>query len=659
MNKKRLLPFIIVIALIVGGGIWAIVATANKKEQQAIDTLKEDWLTALSEQNFDELPQLVTKSSLKTAQYSEQDLIDKYTTIFEGIALSNMTYDVKDSDKLTLRYTASFDTAIGALTDLPYEATIVEEEDTFKIDWTATLIFPDMLASDKVRYTVEPATRGEITDRNGVIIAENGERPRAGVVPNQLGEGATRTANIANIAAALSISPTFIDSQLAQSWVKEDSFVPLKTMPTNNVTVIDGVLYDKVASRIYPFADATAQLIGYVGKVTAEDIEKNPALSSNDVIGRSGLEMAFDAQLRGTKGGEIYLETADGEKRATVIHNEAQPGETIQLTIDTITQQQAFDALGNAAGTTVIMQPESGDLLALASKPSYNPNLFVTGISQSQYDLYNNDANKPFISRFTARYAPGSTFKPITAAIGIEAGTLKPDEAIAIADMKWQPDNSWGSYFISRLNYAPTVNLETSLVKSDNIYYAQQALRMGEETFRAGLQKLIFGEKLDLPLAMEPAQISNEEHFGSDTLLADTAYGQGQMLMSPIQMAATYSVVPNNGKLVYPKLLKDAKINTKDVFSANTIATIQPALKQVVTAADGTGRVLHVVPNIAAKTGTAELKATQQGRGIENSLIMAYDTAQQKYLAVSLIENHQAVGKSAAEMIIPVLQGLQ
>lgn len=650
---------LVAIILLIGGGIYAYIVNAQNKEAEALQSLREQWLEALAEQDFERLPTLVTAASLENAGYTEQDFIEKYTNIYSGIAISNMTYTLRETDEWLLDYTASFDTAVGPITDLPYQAKIVEEGDAFKIDWTAELIFPDMLADDKVRYTVAQPLRGEITDRNGVIIAENGERPRAGVVPGQLGTGETRTAMIARIAQALSISPAFIEKQLQQNWVTDETFVPLKTLPTNDTPPIDGVLYDKIASRLYPFAEATAQLIGYVGKVTAEDIEKNPALSANDVIGRTGLEMTFDERLRGQKGGEIYIESANGDKRATIIQNEPQHGETIQLTIDTIAQQSAYDALGSATGTTVLMAPTTGDLLALVSKPSYNPNLFVTGISQSQYDVYNNNEDKPFISRFSARYAPGSTFKPITAAIGIEAGTLQPTEALTIPDMKWQPDNSWGSYFVTRLNFANPVNLETALVKSDNIYFAQQALAMTGEKFVGGLAKLIFTEDLALPLAMEPAQFSNDDSITSDILLADTAYGQGEMLISPIQMTSIYSVLANDGQLAYPRLVMDTEPKTKSAFSSETIATIEPSLVKVVTQQDGTGHVLNVVPNVAAKTGTAELKATQEGRGIENSLILAHDTAASKYVAVSIVEHHQEVGKSAAELLIPVLQQLQ
>lgn len=659
MNKKWFIPLIALVVILVGiGSVFAYRTYTYNQTQQAYADLRAAWVDAVTTKQFDALPALVSSSSLKEAGYTEEDLVTKYTNIFNGIEVEHVAITLQQTEEAILQYTASFDTAVGKIENLPYKANIVEENEQYKIAWDATMIFPDMLATDKVRYRVAHPTRGEIADRNGVIIAENGERPQAGVVRSSLGEGAARTEKIAAIARALQITPDFIETQLAQKWVTDDVFVPLKTMPTAEKPAIDGVLYQMTASRIYPLAEKAAHLIGYVGKVNAEDLEKNPALSANDVIGRSGLEKALDAQLRGQKGGEIYIETADGEKRATIATVDAVHGETIQLTIDVLAQERAYDALGDGVGATVVMAPTTGELLAVVSKPSYNPNLFVTGISQAQYAAYNDNPNKPFIARYSARYAPGSTFKPITAALGIEAGTLNPTEAIAIPDMKWQPDNSWGSYYVSRLNFAATVDLTTSLVKSDNIYYAQQALRIGGDVFHEGLNKLVFGEQFTLPIAMTPAQISNEETFTATTLVADTAYGQGQMLLSPLQMLATYSVLPNDGELVYPKLLQTDETKTKPTFKAETIATIEPALVQVVTSPEGTGHILNAVRNVAAKTGTAELKATQEGRGVENSLILAYDTANTRYIAVSIIENYTNT-PSAAERIVPLLQSFQ
>lgn len=243
------------------------------------------------------------------------------------------------------------------------------------------------------------------------------------------------------------------------------------------------------------------------------------------MIGKVGLEQAYDKQLRGQDGGNITITDENGNARSVLQKVDKKDGEKIQLTIDKNVQSQAYDIFNNRPGSSVVMDPQQGDLLA-ASSPSFDPNKMANGISQADYDGYANNENLPFTARFATGYAPGSTFKTITGGIGLDAGTLKPDEEIAINGLKWQKDASWGDYFVTRVKEASPVNLRTALVNSDNIYFAQQTLRMGEETFRKGLDKFIFGEKLDLSIPMNPAQISNEDKFNSEILLADTGYGQ-------------------------------------------------------------------------------------------------------------------------------------
>ena len=661
MKKKWVLVTgIVAILLLAVGSVFGYHQWNEAKAQEKKELAAKEWVVSLKEQSFENIPHLVTADSLEKAGYTEESIAEKYKAIFGGIGVSNMEIDYKIDEEDTLEYVATFDTVLGTISEVQYKTKLVESGEEYKVNWTAELIFPGMLSDDKIRYTVDEANRGEIVDGKGSPLALNTTTYQAGVVPKNLGEGETRTTKIGQIAESLGITVEFIEEQLGQGWVQDEHFVPLKTLPYGADTpVIEGVQYQQKGTRAYPLREAAAHLTGYVGEVNADDIEKNPTLQVGDVIGRSGLELTFEKELRGQNGGEIYIETANGDRRATIQKIEKQDGQTIEVTIDANLQQTAFDALENAAGSTVVMEPKTGNLLALVSKPSYNPNQFVVGISQSQYDAYSNDEEKPFISRITTRYAPGSTFKPITAAIGLESGVTTIDEVHQIAGLQWQKDKSWGNYRISRVSETARVNLRTALVKSDNIYFAQEVLEMGEKTFRDGLNKLAFSESYGLPLTMEPAQISNEDTFGSEILLADTAYGQGQLLMSPIQMATSYSLLANDGVLTYPKLIVDAKTKTKVVFERETINTIRPMLVEVVTASEGTAHYLNGVGDIAAKTGTAELKKAQGTRGVENSLITVFDANGGSYLAVSVVEDHRKVEKTATELIKPVIQYLE
>src|SRR5690606_9821458 len=157
------------------------------------------------------------------------------------------------------------------------------------------------------------------------------------------------------------------------------------------------------------------------------------------------------------------------------------------------------------------VNPETGETLVLVSSPAYDPNEYMLGISESRFKELSEDPLNPLFNRFGAAYAPGSTIKPVTAAIGMEAGALDPAQGLQIDGATWQKDGSWGDYRVSRLHpEAPNpIDLNKALVYSDNIYFARQALEMGNETFVAGLKNFGFGEEIPFALELQPSQISN------------------------------------------------------------------------------------------------------------------------------------------------------
>lgn len=634
--------------LVLGGGYYGYTVYQDRQEEAAAKKALTSFIDALADQKYSDLPAFVSEDSLASTGFTADEVSAKYEAIFTGIGAESfkasgieVTPNDKDSDQFNFQYNGSLTTSLGELTELSYSGTITVADNEAKIDWSPQLIFPGMEGQDKVSISVDNATRGEILDRNNEPLAENGTLYQLGVVPGQLGTGDEKNANIKAIAERFDLTEEAINQALEQSWVQDELFVPLKIIePTDEMPT--GTSLKETTGRTYPLGEAAAQLIGYLGNVTAEDIEKDETLASNGQIGRSGLEAAFDKELRGENGGKIAITDEDGAEKAVLLEKERADGKDIQLTIDAQAQKTAFDSLQNQAGATVVTEPKTGDLLVLASSPSYDPNKMTQGISQEDYDAYEQNEDLPFISRFATAYAPGSTFKAITGAIGLENGTIDPTQSIAIDGLKWQKDSSWGDYFVTRVTDVASVNLKDALVYSDNIYMAQQTLSMGEDAFRDGLSKLIFGETLDLPIAMNPAQISNEDSFNSDILLADTGYGQGELLLNPIQQAAIYSVFANQGKLVYPRLVKEEEQKDKEVFKAETIDQINQDLTAVVSDPNGTAHSLAAlnIP-LAAKTGTAEIKEKQDEKGQENSFLFAFDSQDQGFLMVSMLEDRQ------------------
>ncbi|HAZ0747174.1 TPA: penicillin-binding transpeptidase domain-containing protein [Enterococcus faecium] len=653
-----------------GGGYFYYQHYQETQAVEAGEKTVEQFVQALNKGDYNKAAEMTSKKAANKSALSEKEILDKYQNIYgaadvKGLQISNLKVDKKDDSTYSFSYKAKMNTSLGELKDLSYKGTLDRNDGQTTINWQPNLVFPEMEGNDKVSLTTQEAARGNIIDRNGEPLATTGKLKQLGVVPSKLGDGGEKTANIKAIASSFDLTEDAINQAISQSWVQPDYFVPLKIIDGATPELPAGATIQEVDGRYYPLGEAAAQLIGYVGDITAEDIDKNPELSSNGKIGRSGLEMAFDKDLRGTTGGKLSITDADGVEKKVLIEHEVQNGKDIKLTIDAKAQKTAFDSLGGKAGSTVATTPKTGDLLALASSPSYDPNKMTNGISQEDYKAYEENPEHPFISRFATGYAPGSTFKIITAAIGLDNGNIDPNEVLTINGLKWQKDSSWGSFQTTRVSSdVSQVDLKTALIYSDNIYAAQETLKMGEKKFRTGLDKFIFGEDLDLPISMNPAQISNEDSFNSDILLADTGYGQGELLINPIQQAAMYSVFTNNGTLVYPKLIADKETkDKKNVISETAVQTIGPDLREVVQDVNGTAHSLSAlgIP-LAAKTGTAEIKEKQDVKGQENSFLFAFNPDNQGYMMVSMLENKEdddSATKRASELLQYLNQNYQ
>lgn len=628
--------------VIIAGGFGLYHWYQGKSEADAVQATAQTYTQAFAKRQYDKAVKQVDTSHLTGPgwHYTAKTLAARNQAVFDrvganDIKITNVKTKKYDSKTYELTFTANMNTKIGKLSAQHYEAPIVKVGDNWRIQWSPRLLFPSMDGKDTVQIDLIAATRGQIYDRNNQLLAKNGDVTQAGLVPGKLGTGADRTANLEKIAAAWDVKVTSLETLLKQSWVTDDTFVPVKIVTDS--PVMTGAAYQTIGSRTYPLGEAAAQLIGYVGTATADDIRKDPTLTANSKIGKTGLEQIYDKQLRGTDGGQISIQ--NGDNIHPLLTKKAVNGKSLKLTIDANQQKTAYTQLAGKAGSVVTMNPTNGELLTLASSPSYDPNAFVNGISQTDYDKYANNTSLPFLSRFAQRYAPGSTFKMLTAAIALQNKTITPDTTKSISGLKWQKDSSWGDYKVTRTVDAASENMTQALVNSDNIWFAQVALKMGASAYLKGLAPL-FKTQADLPLTMKKAQISNSGKLASETLLADTAYGQGQLLLSPIEQAAMYSTIANGGTMQQPTLIQGTKgKRTSSVLQANAANTVKTALTHVVSDQAGTAHNLAIDGHtIAAKTGTAELKQKQDTDGKENGFLVAMDADKNTYLTVALIE---------------------
>ena len=393
--------------------------------------------------------------------------------------------------------------------------------------------------------------------------------------------------------------------------------------------------------------------------INQEELEakEGKGYHTTSIIGKLGLEKAYEEMLRGVDGTEIYITDENGNKISQISRQEKRNGKDVKLTIDSNIQAKLYEQMEKDKGFFVVMQPITGELLALVSTPTFDSNDFVVGMTNEQWETLNKDPSKPLYNRFVQKYCPGSTFKPVIGAIGLETGKIDEKEDYGYTGTSWQKDSSWGDYKITTLTgYQGQKNLLNGMIHSDNIYFAQTALKIGTETLSQNLEKIGFNESIEFPLNLAKSQYANQNgnKIEGETKLADTGYGQGSVLVNPIHMASIYSAFANGGNMIKPYLaykentnpLQRGEILKQEVFSSEVANTIKEALVQVVEKKEGTAHDMKLEgTTIAGKTGTAELKNskedTQSGTLGWFNCFTINQADGNDLLIISMVENQQ------------------
>ena len=676
-KKSRLLW--IAIAVIGMAAITAAVCVAGifKKENvwKTPEELLVEYMNHIPAQEYEQMYAMLHIEA--SGNVSQEDFIKRNSAIYEGIEIQNMAVEIiaYDEEQLTVTYQTSFDTVAGEIS-FENEAFFLEGEDGYKLVWDDSLIFPNLASTDKVRVSTTQANRGEILDRNGQVLAGKGTASSVGIVPGKL---ENKEEVIAKIAELLETTPEVIEKKLSAQWVKDDSFVPIKTIPRveeiellkvepdeevlkekerhESLLAIPGVMISDVEVREYPLGEAAAHLVGYVQSATAEDLEEHAGegYTANSVIGRSGMEGLFEKELKGQNGCRIYIVNSEGKEKEELACILVQHGQDIKLTIDASLQIALYEQFQEDKSCSVAMNPYTGEVLALVSTPSYDNNDFIMGLSSEQWTALNDDEDKPMYNRFRQVWCPGSTFKPVTAAVGLESGAIDPNEDYGNVGLSWQKDASWGSYYVTSLHAYEPVILENALIYSDNIYFAKAALKIGYEEMESSLTQLGFNAELPFEIKMAKSQYSNSESIETEIQLADSGYGQGQVLVNPLHLACIYSAFCNEGNIIKPYLVYQNEVSAEywisGAFSSETASQVLEGTKKVVNDSHGTGYAAHrddIV--LAGKTGTAEIKASKDDTsGTELgwfAVFTAEETVECPILIISMVEDVKGRGGS-------------
>lgn len=586
-----------------------------------------------------------------------EDFTKKYSGIFEALEITSMEVSklkVSEGDLLArasceIHYSSAL---IGDFTE-SCEFTLILEDGRWYVEWAPSMIFADMEWGDTVRLARLDAQRGDIM-AGSVALAQTTGKITVYAAPSKIHD---MDLFVAQCARLLDMNPDKVREALERAY---DDMAVLKTYYTDEFEAsleqqllsISGVGVDYGnygKQREYPYGSLMAHTIGYVGAIDEGQIEslnegRDPIdglYNSDSIVGKLGLERQYETQLRGRDGEIIYIRTKDGMRRRTFYEREAQDGSDIHLTVDLELQRELEELLSLAlygdttAAAVVAMDPITGAIDAIASYPSYDLNLFARGISTKDYNALLDMENKPLINRVTqGLYPPGSTMKAFTAAAALDLGILDENYAFdedRIENDYWTPEDYgtwiWTPIKRTHINYpiAGPLNMRKAMIHSDNIYFANAALLMGADLFMEYMENVGFTSELDFDIGVATPQLINEETEMTYKLLADSGYGQGEILVTPLQLAAMFASFANGGDAVKPYLIEgtfredgfryeretqtQSEIWRTNLVSSDAIMTLTPMLEDVVDPSiNGTGRNLKVRScTVAAKTGTAEI----------------------------------------------------
>lgn len=533
------------------------------------------------------------------------------------------------------------------------------------------------------RFLVPP--RGLIFDRNGEIIAKNEQDFQALMVAEQTPDIAETLKTFKQIVPLTEGE----EQKIRKDLKNKRRFIPIKlkdNLSWNEVSKIllhapdlPGVEINEGLSRYYPYADIYAHVLGYVGPVSDKDKKDNPLyMVPGFKIGKSGLERYFDYKLQG-KGGTIKLEVnAYGRVMNEIERNSGEEGQSLTLTLDARLQRAAYEAFGEESGAAVVLNVRTGEILALVSTPSFDPNLFTNGISYKHWNALLKNERTPLVNKaVSGQYSPGSTFKVVVALAALEAGVI---------DLNTRFNCSGGldvgniRFHCWRHSGHGSLNVVEALKHSCDIFFYETAMKLGIDKIHDMAVKLGMGNVLEVGLDNEksgiiPTKAWKKARFGTSWTQGDAAnsgIGQGYVLVTPLQLATMLARVVNGGYAVQPTFIKPtekelSKIKRLDISTKN-IEIVKRGMFEVVNGAGGTaGRARFNINGamMGGKTGTTQVRRIsmkERSSGIlrdeqlpwrlrNHALFIGFTPVDNPRYSVAVIVEHGSSGSGVAAPI--------
>ena len=544
--------------------------------------------------------------------------------------------------------------------------------------------------NNRIRLRETRAERGMLLDHNGEVLAHNRPYFEVSLVPEDV-KGSPEVLPL--VGEILKMDPDEIEEKLRHV-KRRPPFQPVKVKTDidwtevaileSNRVYLPGVITEVRSTRAYNYGSLAAHLIGYIGEVDENDLKKTNGGSyrMGSTIGKYGVESQWEDDLKGMDGGRQIEVDALGREMKPLRSVEPYPGNNLYLTLDLGLQRAAEEAYQDKNGALVAMDPKTGRVLAMVSKPAFDPSLFAGNISSEEWKALQGNPFHPLQNKCTqGLYPPGSTFKIITAIAGLESGLLTPKTAFPCV----------GTYFYGNRNFRcwkegghGTIDLHRALVTSCDIYFYQAGLKVGVDRIAKYASEFGLGKKTGIPFPHEksgivPSTSWKMNTYGVPWYSGETlsfAVGQGYVNVTPIQLARMISAVANGGTLFLPQVVEKVEstsgkvlrqyspveVGTVEVSQA-TLDFMRSALRGVLHEPGGTaaGSALKEV-EMAGKTGTAQVIKLAQDfkRGDMNRMplrfrdhawFVAYAPVVDPQIAVAVLVEHGGFGASAAAPI--------
>jgi penicillin-binding protein 2 len=524
--------------------------------------------------------------------------------------------------------------------------------------------------NNRIRIIPKPPVRGNLFDRKGKVLATTRLTHAAYLWP-MVQRQPDWPEQLARLSKLLNIPEAEIAEKVKQDGENPTTLTRIaRSLTPAQITAleefrgeIEGLEVDIETVRNYPNKQLGAHILGYTGELDAEELAKRrvEGYRMGDIVGKMGVESAFEQHLRGEWGG-LQLEVDGGGKVIKVLGQKvAKAGEDVTLTIDIEVQKAAEAALGDRKGAVVALDPRNGAVLAIASNPTFDPNIFSGQITNDTWKNLNSKGN-PFINRALQGFPPASTFKVVTQTAGMESGKYPPNTILSTFAYLRVAGTAFGEW--NRAGFGP-IGYARAMAMSSNTFHGQIGKGVGGPTLIKWARNYGFGSKTGIEIKEEtPGLIADDawkqkrfEMKWSDGDSVNMSIGQGFTLATPLQIAVMFAVPANGGDRVIPHLLKDdsdpKKYRQSMHLKPTTVKMLREGLRSVV--ASGTGKALNVpnLPPAAGKSGTAEAPP-----GENHAWFGAFAPFDKPEIVVVAFAEHSGGGggKVAAPMVRQVME---